>query len=316
MTLEWKKISSFEVSLQDIKNLTDTESATKGMFTKDETMAKRKTQKPKNNRKLIQLDFELEEKFAKKKKDDAEMYYKKQAEQTVYNKKMLIVDYGFNKEKDESIEFGPFKEKGRKKIAVERTSQPLPTLKPRSQTPKKKKSTSKSVSKNKKSFTPIVDQVSPSRVAIPAIKDNSFYHNLCKRPVDKLKGRSDNELNNTSPSRRMVKSRSVPKLKGTFYDKKVEFYVKMANKIENGTYKPSTNNITPERMYHNNQKVQGLKDTMSKYNKEVQTSKYPAVEPKKQILSKLPDLTDDQFCKFCDNYFHEKCFDDFYKHTH
>lgn len=322
-------------------------------------------QDPEVNRRLIELEFDLDETYVKKRQEDPELVYKKQTDQSVYNKRILLVDY--NKEKpnhdshdhteqtisDEILLIEPIKQKRTNTVhkkastpikhsvgkqdenptkmtidkmfevehtrTAERTGQPLPTLKPRSQTKNKStKSKSKSKTPKKTTLTPPMEGTDMLKKLIPTINDKAFYHNICKRPVDTLNSRSARNLTNTSPSRRMVKSRSVPKLKDNFYDKKVEFYVQMYKKLENTTYKPDTQKMSSDTILRNTQKIKGLQDTISRYNKDTQTSVKPQqknhVHPI-HVKAKTPELKSEQFCNFCDNYFHEKCFDDYYRHN-
>ena len=258
----------------------------------------------------MEIELELENNIHKKSHGGSESDSHRRSNQEPYYKEMLIVNY--DEPEAEFLEFKPVKERQVKR--ENKIGEPLPTLRPQNQVKKVKAKSKSKPKKNKVSLTPIVE-TNPSKILIPTIKEKAFYHDICKRPVDTLKGRTENELKIKSPSRRMVKSRSVPKLKDNFYDKKVEFYVKMCQKLEKTTYKPNAQQMTSDTMLKSTQKVQGLKETISRYNNDNANVKASLAQKDERRVNTRNEvkLNPDQFCKFCDNYFHEKCFDNYYK---
>lgn len=293
---------------------------------------KRVNDQPSVNKRLIELAFEMDDAQSKKRG--------KKDQQEVTCKRMLLVDYrqdqdsiqedqeGTELPQQDNVDFSPVvKKQSHKAQARLAQNNPVPqtTLKQRKQ-PKEKSTQGKSRSRTpkKNTLTPPVDTGNSGDMLkrlIPTVNDKAFYHDICKRPADTLRGKSEKRIPSPAPARRMTKTRSVPRVRDNFFDKKVEFYVKMYRKLEDTTSRGrgAAKNLSSDDILRNTQKVRTLQDTMSRYNKNTQTSTLQdakALARTAPAPKKMPVLKPEQFCNFCDNYFHEKCFDDFVKNNH
>ena len=173
-----------------------------------------------------------------------------------------------------------------------------------------------------------------SKVLVPIIRDKPFYHELCKRPNEPG---STKELSRAELLKaKRDKIRSLPRVKQNYYEKNPAYFLEVSRRLEAG-------NSSSSNMYNTSTPTRPVRvSTLSSRGVEVPRSLPPAKERSSQnraegvqtsfknleftklvrpitpvrrevVNSTRAGLSANEFCKFCDNYFHERCFDDYFK---